>query len=540
VVGRLLRALWLVLLLLASGCAGSARLALPSDGGDAWLELRSKHFTTFTDLDRAEAARVVAELEQKYALLDAALLRGSAAPHFTTRVVVLRTQDEGIEFLGNAGGKFRPQLADDIEPMPTLIVAGQLSPFARTSLAHELTHRLSRVALGSLPTWLSEGLAQYYSTIGGDPSAPVVGESDPVNVAASGSVRGTPSALILGGELIQVAHLPKASALIALDREAFYAKAFDGGRPAYEAERASKHHYLTAWALVHFLLHADHDYAAKFRATFDSRKPGRSTGLELQALLGAVSAPRLDRDFLAYVEEPIPWRERSDPPAPEVPELVVRELRDGETLTLWARLDGFHGKDAARARQRLARAFELAPEDPDVLLWTGRYLAGTGDFRTAEARFKKAKALEPERGEILMALSDLYLDRRNNFAPGEREAGRRETVQALHRVARSAGELDLLAVHALLSSDGSDALSLAERACKAGPDCWVCFHTAAVAAYAKGDIARAVALEGDALALLPEWSGAHPARVVRETFERFRAEANGAPRGSTSPTLIRY
>jgi tetratricopeptide (TPR) repeat protein len=500
------------------------------------MELRSSHFVLLTDLEQAEAQRISAELERLYDLLAAAILPHQQAPRFETRAVVFKNAEDWMEFSsGYAGGLFRSRLPDDVDPLPTLMSRGAISRELRTTLAHELTHRMCRVALGRHSTWLGEGLAQYYSTIAGEPKKPIVGETDPL-VAASGSIRGTPNSVISRGELIGAGDLPRASELITKSASAFYSGGFERGvAPSFEQLRAVRNNYAASWALVHMLMHSGSDYAARFRAILGAPQGREKKGGELEGLVASVDKARLDADLLGYLGGHIPWHQRFDDPAPPLSELGVRKLTEPQILVLWARLEGFQG---ARAKEHLARAYDAYPREPDVLLWTGRYLAAHGDFIQAERRFQAALALESDRGDVLLALSYLYRDPKNNWAPGVREAGLRRTLDALERVAKTGRELNAVALDRLFNSDSQGALAPSARACQAAIDCWDCCHTAAAAAYASGSLARALELELEAASRISEYEPAEAARLVDETLGRFKAELGGAPASRSLPKLF--
>ncbi len=360
---------------LATGCLGNTEtLRTPTAGGDPWHELHSEHFSLSSDLNERDAVTVLAEYEHVYDLLAEVIMHGGYLPPFETQALVFRTENELRPFIPpNMGGVYMPHLPNEPQGPPTLLVFGTLSPFGRTLFAHELTHRFNFVALGEMSTWLNEGLAEYYSTVRGEISAPVVGESDPMNAVAAGSVRGSVGDVVYQGLLLRASSLPAASELVRMDRTAFYGKSFDGEGPSsYEEEQRQQRNYAASWMLVHLLMHASTDYAARFRELL-AKPDHRSTGSELDALLMGVPAARLDRDFAAHLQETIPWREAHLSPRKPPEGYQVRTLKDAELLTLWARLDDFDGPNAARAGKRLRDAAQFAPGDAQAEQWLARF-----------------------------------------------------------------------------------------------------------------------------------------------------------------------
>ncbi len=331
----------LILALLLVACVGGRPTALPSEGGSDWRRSTSEHFTVLTDLDADAALTLTAELERTYALLATATGYGGERVQ-RTRVVALATDAERRRFLpGNAAGYHTASLPGEDAPVPTLLIAAEFSPFVRTLLAHELAHRFNHDMLGGMPLWLNEGLAQYYSTIRGDPGQPVLGDPDPVNVVASGSVRGMPAHVLVKGMPMLASTLPPPSVLLGLDRAAFYA---EGVARGYDHDIAREANYAAAWALVHLLLHTHADYAQEFQSALEGTA-SHTLGARLVAIVASVEPERLDSDFRAYLRRPIPWRQHSSPRAPHPPGVKLELLADPEVRELWDRLDALKVRD---------------------------------------------------------------------------------------------------------------------------------------------------------------------------------------------------
>jgi hypothetical protein len=172
----------LVAVAIAAGCIVHTPLALPGESDAPWSEIKSRHFKLVTDLDPEDADSVLRTFERTYGLLARVLFAGQAAPDFETQVLAFRTETELHAFIPPpVSGRYLYRLANDLQPAPTVVMAGKPSPATRILLSHELTHRFNHVAFPSIPIWLNEGLAQYYSTVRGDADHPVAGELDPEN-----------------------------------------------------------------------------------------------------------------------------------------------------------------------------------------------------------------------------------------------------------------------------------------------------------------------------------------------------------------------
>jgi tetratricopeptide (TPR) repeat protein len=519
---------WGCVLVLGLGLAGCVKppLTVPSQGGDAWFEIKSAHFRLVSDLEEPQAYDVVGNLEETYGLLGDAIFRGGKVPSFETNALIFRGHDELRQFVpDDVGGMYMPYLPNDIEPSPTLLAWGSLSPFARLLFTHELTHRFNHVALGSTPAWLNEGIAEYYSTIRGEAGQPVTGEIDP---RYSCPPDGLGDLKCYQYERVARDTLPSASEIIGYDREAFYAEATDErGVLSYEQRQRRRRHYSVAWLLVHMLMHAESDYAQRFRALLGERADS-SKGQRLADLVGHVPAATLDRDFSAYIGKQIPWRQYHAP-TPQLPgRLDRRVLDDSEIWVWWARLDPFDGPHGRRALNHLELATgHAAGDEGSAWFWRGRFASVNDNAARADEYYRRALQLEPGNPSYLYGLLDLHWGHREgaDWDAAARSVEVAGIVKALTPVARSAAQLNAVAAHQLLSNDVAGALASSAAACKSSPACWPCFHNHAAVLFASGDATGALAAENEALGRLPETAPAAFARQLQQALGFYAAAA---------------
>jgi hypothetical protein len=150
----------LVLLLLLAGC-GAALPPLPSQGGPAWRELSSMHFTLWTDAPPERGRELVQQMEWLRSII-----YGVAFPDLPaggkTFVVALRDIRESRVFTppyhdayAMAGGPLR---------RPMIVMPADAYGDERM-VTHELTHAISYNAIHRQPRWFSEGLATFFETI---------------------------------------------------------------------------------------------------------------------------------------------------------------------------------------------------------------------------------------------------------------------------------------------------------------------------------------------------------------------------------------
>jgi tetratricopeptide (TPR) repeat protein len=528
--------------LLLSSCLGPGPRA-PTQSGREWAELRSEHFTLVSDLDEQTATSVSGSFEETYAALASVLFRSYPVPEYHTNAVIFQSPQDLGEFLGDGfGGVYMPSLPNDVEPSPTLLASGTLSPFARLSFAHELTHRFNHSALGPMPIWLEEGLAEYHSTIRTESNEPVVGEIDPRFMC-------TPDGL---GDLVcgQYEHLPgnrlpTASQLLALGREEFYeTETLESGRASWEQKRGRSAHYGMAWLLVHLLMHGEQSYAQTFRATWIAR-PSPHKGAELAAIVQRVPSAKLDADLKAYLQKSIHWRQHHAP-APRSQPLARRSLSDAEVLVWWARLDSFRGKFAERAQQRLADAAKAkgnAEEQTGApLFWSARYEQMHDNRAKAKQLYQQALNAQPDNPEYLYGLLSLEWATQNgvSWSDAARSQPVVDTIAALTSSARSPSQLNAVAAHQLFSGDIQAALATSARACASGPDCWACFHNHAAALFANGQTEAALAAERDALNRLSETAEARIVMLLASSVDYYNAALNRpeSVQGKPAPGLL--
>jgi tetratricopeptide (TPR) repeat protein len=536
---------WVVLgvSLLVAACTRPP-LSPPSRGGEPWSELATERFTLVTDLGERDAQRVIGGLEETYELLGSVIFPDGQVPSFHTSAVVFREYRDLQQFVGDdVGGAYWGSLANDLEPSPTVIASGTLSPYARILFAHELTHRFNHVALGPLPIWMNEGFAEYFSTIRAEDGKPVLGETDPRFMCAFGGSRQAVGDLVRHGEILRAKTLPEASELIAMDRSSFYAdEADEAGLLSWEQKQKRSRHYGTSWLLVHLLMHQELSYARRFREVL-AQPSSPHKGEALARVVEAVPAAELNRDLRAYLQNTVVWRQHHAA-APSRPEgLVQRALPESDVLIWWARLDDFSGDRWSRALGHLEAASRSSgPNDGDAWFWLGRYSLLRKDVQEAEERYGRALQREPHNPEFLYGLLDLHWNGRNGQAWVDAAKSEKvsEIIEKLSRLARTAQQHNAVAAHRLFSGDVEGALASSGEACRLGPACWSCFHNRAAAFYAAGSLEQAVQAAREAESRLPEWAASSFATGLasaRAFYERALKDPSSV-QGSAAPGLI--
>jgi tetratricopeptide (TPR) repeat protein len=524
-------AIWGTLML--AGCLSRVPLESPSQDGARWIELSSPHFTLATDLEGDEATLVIRTFELAYALLARVVFGAGDPPDFQTEVIAFRSKSELQEFLPDRfGGQYIKQLPSDLQPSPTLVIYGELSPESRKTFAHELTHRFEHVALGSMPVWLNEGLAQFYATIRGDLQHPEVGAVDTEHGFKSGALQSEDGYLI--DQRLLPSDLPTASKLMDLEPSQFYLwRSKD--KNTQRRDRDMSANYSAAWALVHMLMTTGSPNAVRFRQVLREAARIHNATAALDRI--AFDDDALDKQFTAYVLDPQPWQPRSEGAPPALGGIQQRTLSDAQTLVRWARLSSIVSERGARY---LRAAAAMAPTDPEVQFWLGRFNMLNNRRQEAERLFKAALAQDPNNPGYQLALLALQLggqgQRRWASAPEDEETT--HAMDRLSKVAHTATELITVATYRLLENRAEVALPLAERATRVDPDCWLCFHVYALAVSRTGDVPRALTLERNAWNRLPEETPAGADMAVRAALNYFKTTTVSPAAAAPAPTLF--
>src|SRR5689334_19736171 len=147
----------------ALGALGGCRSGVPQvpgQGGPAWLELTSEHFTVWTDGDREQVRGLIRELERVRQVIVGASF--ASAPNSARNfVIVLRDDGELTEFSPTDQPRAYARTAEGPLWQPMIVMSAfSNSPLASNQTAHELTHVISSGVIHFQPRWLAEGLAQ--------------------------------------------------------------------------------------------------------------------------------------------------------------------------------------------------------------------------------------------------------------------------------------------------------------------------------------------------------------------------------------------
>jgi len=233
-------------LFIAIAAPHGARPGSAAPAKDVWLKIQSKHFTLIGDARETEIRAVGMRLElfreafsQIFSQLFSPLVVKSSVP---ITVIVFKNDLAYKPFKpffqgkpADVSGYF--QSSGDIAYIALAAGRSEADPYA--VILHEYVHALTAAGArmfpsphpASLPTWLSEGLAEYFST---------------VEVTGGGKKVWLGKAVASHARLLRERPAPPLETLLAVDQTS----------PFYIESDKKNLFYAVSWALTHYLLHA--------------------------------------------------------------------------------------------------------------------------------------------------------------------------------------------------------------------------------------------------------------------------------------------
>jgi hypothetical protein len=136
--------------------------ALPSHDGPAWSEVKSQHFTLWTDAPLPRGRELVQKMERYRQVVMRVM--NNAPSSATSFVIGLRDAQEVAAFLPKRFAAMAWR-SSELIPQPGILVAVDADEDANHLLAHELTHVICFEIFPHLPAWLSEGIASFFEMV---------------------------------------------------------------------------------------------------------------------------------------------------------------------------------------------------------------------------------------------------------------------------------------------------------------------------------------------------------------------------------------
>lgn len=483
------------LVFVCGGCARTFRG--PADGGPDWYEARTAHFRVRTDAGASEAERWAQDYERYYAVLANVAFPSADQPSGWAEVVLFANEDEYKEVAPEHSAGFFRIGGPPHAPHAQLVLEAKEGADVGPTLVHELVHRFVRHHFSGVPTWVNEGLAEFYETLEIQPQAVVIG----------GVPRGMRYDSSWGWQvhtgrrydvLRKVA--PPGPQLRELTPADFYAWGITN-RVEFEETRAV--HYAAAWAHVHLLMLGPHRQS--FLKYLNGLKSGKTHESAWGAAFPEATHPELNRSYAAFLSREETKTARIPLRVEDGPAVTARVLSPSEVHEMWACLrpskPGQLGPDAERA-------VALAPESATALTLRAMFLLANEQEDEAEADLVRARQLAPADPDVALPLATLYIAREYRKRKTQRDwRSVSELLAVLHRNAATATHLDFLAQFELARMRPERARALAAKAVEKDSSCVECYYTGALALAALGRWEEAAAAARVAAAARGEGAG---------------------------------
>ena len=381
---------------------------------EAWLEIKSPHFTVYSNAGEHDGRRVALEFEEIRAMFAQAFPKlkvdSGGKP---TIIYALRDEDSLKLLMPNYGqnknaiklaGLYFPAYDKNFAVVRTDLIGSGRNPYH--VMYHEYAHELFRLNYRGLPLWLDEGMAEYWGFSDIENKEAVVGTADPRHI-----------------QLLQHTPLLPLTTLFSIDATS----------PLYNTQDHSGMFYAESWALVHYLSMAPevrdqnllNKYLAALQKTDDPISAANQTFGDLKKFSDTLESYVRNQAFFynklklnSDISEKS-FSARALPPAEglvhqadyllhsnHLPEAIA-VLHDAEQLE--AKAPGLHDAlgyyhfqkaDYENAEKEFALALEGNPDDASVFLYRASTLyrrSGYNRDSTPQiiANLEKVLALQP-------------------------------------------------------------------------------------------------------------------------------------------------
>jgi hypothetical protein len=374
------------------------------------------------------------------------------------------------------------------------------SPVYPSVLNHELVHSFVRHYLWRAPTWLNEGLAEFYSNFR----------------IENGSVKFG----LYPQRLIRRTRFPPLSELLKATAQQFY-----------DDPTHTNDYYAASGMLVHMLNCDNAADRARFSSYIGALAQGMPADEAWRTVFGDVAIDALDHRLRAYLGQKMynVWRTHYEPPPVQLGEVTA--MRDVEVRLLWVQIADWNAKPARTwIASQLASARASEPSSADVLYWSGRYAQRWGSPEEAKQHYEQAAQADPNRARNWMALVGIELAEMDKVRHSERQPG--PALEHLRQLAATADELNEVAWYLSRLGRPNEALPFAVHALEKAPGCYYCRDTMAALFFQKHAVARAIEEQRAAVNLIPERS-AEMRRRYMEVLTRYETAA----RAKASPAV---
>lgn len=359
---------------LLQGLLAGLLLACPSSGAkhDNWVEVRSPHFIVVSNAGEKQARKTAQQFEQIRTLFQSSLAVAQGHPTPVITILAMKDEKSLSELLPeywtkghvHPSGWFTYRM-DQFYIALDLDAQGE-NPYK--TVYHEYYHSLTMPYFPNLPTWLAEGLADFYG------NSEIKG-----NVATMGNASAAQIEELRQNKLIPLDVLFKV----------------DHHSPYYNEQNKTSVFYAESWALTHYLMIGDKQSHRQMLLDYASAlNQGASTEAAASKAFGDIGA--LQKALSNYVSKYSFYFFQMKAPDELPPsDLSARAITDAEA-------DAYRGgMFAIRGQTQVAETMLLAAVQTEPNLALGyqnlalsQFFSGKHDDALASA--SKAVALDPK------------------------------------------------------------------------------------------------------------------------------------------------
>jgi tetratricopeptide (TPR) repeat protein len=430
-VSSLARVKWIACLLL---------LPVSVSAGENWVEVRSPHFTVSGNAGEKEARRIANQFEEIRSVFQTAFT--SLRVDFGKPLIIIAVKnDDSLKILlpdyyltkdrMRPAGMYLARFDRNFALLRTDVSGSAENPYH--SLYHEYTHGIMGLNFPAMPTWLNEGLAEFYGNTTVDSGEIGIGRISKMQLT-----------------VLQRAPFIPIQTLMNVDSRS----------PLYNERDRVSMFYAESWALVHYLM-LDPDarknqIMARFlkvlEETNDSEEAARQAFGDLKKFGDRLESYTRQTGF--YYQKLKPQTHFSDK------DYTARPLSPPEVLALQGDFleHSGHGKDA---KTMLREAIEQQPKLAAAYSTLAMYDFQQHDNDAAEKEFEQALQLDPGDFRSYYYLADILYRRM-----GYREESTPQIIKHLENLVKI--NPDFAPAHAFLSVAYRQQKETREKALTAG------------------------------------------------------------------------
>ncbi|HEY6349419.1 MAG TPA: tetratricopeptide repeat protein [Candidatus Angelobacter sp.] len=310
-----------------------ALAASPARADEQWIEVQSPHFTVLTDGGEKPGRDLGRQFEQMRSVF-AQLFSRQVRQLVPLEIIALRSSKQFNEYaplyqskpVKTVGFYLRSQDRD-------YIVLEVDAPNRWETVFHEYAHLLLAANLPDLPSWFTEGFAEFYSTIVIDSKHATIGRP--------------PEAVV---QVLRQESLMPVATLFAVDHNS----------PVYNEDSDPRSiFYAESWLVVHYLW--DHNRMEQAQRYFELLRQRVPIAEAIKQAFD-VTPDQFDQALKKYSRSAL---EALTVPLPEGLEKISFSVTSVSSLTAMTSLAGVHAHQSGYLQQAIREFQEILQQDPD-------------------------------------------------------------------------------------------------------------------------------------------------------------------------------